>query len=120
MVESHLAHVRIAAVAVAPQAQQIADLIEGEAQLARAADKPQPAHVICGIVPIAAFAPINAGDEINGFVVADHLGGDARRLCCVADVHQRSSSSSEGVLTFLLWEGLASLSMITKQRGAEL
>lgn len=55
-------HIRAGAVTVAPEFQQVANALNGKAEIARPADEAQPVQVGLVIVAIVALAPAGGGD----------------------------------------------------------
>ena len=76
-----------AALLVAPELEQFADALEGKAEIARAANEEQTVNVGIAIVPVSAVRAARLRDQADGFVVADHFGGDAGSLGGLSDVH---------------------------------
>ena len=64
---------------VLPQPEQLADLLDREAEVARMADEAQRVDLRVGVLAIARVGALRLGKEADALVVADHLGRDARR-----------------------------------------
>src|SRR3954468_4600175 len=88
VLESNALHLRIATLAVAPEAKKIADLLDREAKIPRPAGEAKPMNVLRTIEPIAARLAVRGWNEIHGLVVADHLSRNARGLRSLSDVHE--------------------------------
>lgn len=83
------------ATAIFPQAQQVPDFTEGETQVAGTADEGEAMDVFVAIVAIIARAAGGGGDKADGFVMANHFGGDAGGAGCVADLHAENLRSEK-------------------------
>src|SRR5687768_733713 len=70
---------------VAPEVEKLADLVHREAKRSGAPYEPKRMHVCCGIDAIVPHRPRCLGDQLKGFVVANHLGRDARKLRSAAN-----------------------------------
>src|SRR6185312_6807357 len=81
------------AAAIAPQPQQLADFLDGKAEVAGAADEAEAVQVVGAVVAVVGVAAVRGRDEADGFVVADHLGGDPGPTAGFADLHFSSSRS---------------------------
>ena len=75
------------ALAVAPEAEQVADFVDGKAEVAGAADEAEPVDVVVALVAVIAVAPVGGGDQADRLVVTDHLGRDASGAGRIADLH---------------------------------
>src|SRR3954447_22085834 len=78
VLESDTLHLRIAALAVAPEAKQVPDLLNREPEVSRPANEAKPMNVLRAIEPIAARLAVRGWNEIHRLVVTDHLGRNAR------------------------------------------
>src|SRR5690242_10776058 len=78
VLESDALHLRIAALAVAPEAKQVPDLLDREPKISCPANEAKPMKVLRAIVPVAARLSVSGWNEIDRLVVADHLGRNAR------------------------------------------
>src|SRR3546814_1111461 len=76
--------------AVRPQAEQRADVLDREAEIARVGDEAQAVDVGLRIVAIAAVAARRRRDQADLLVMADHPLRDRARLRGLADIHSRS------------------------------
>src|SRR3546814_1842853 len=62
-------------------------LFRSKLKVARPADKAQRMHVVFGVDPVSCLGARYRRGEVDRLVVADHLGGDARFRCGLANVH---------------------------------
>src|SRR5690606_8155098 len=85
--------VRAVARAIVPEAEQLRDLRDGEAEVAGAAHEAQAMHVGLAVVAIARRRSARGRDQARLLVVADHLGRNARRPGGFADVHAEASTA---------------------------
>lgn len=89
------------AVAVAPEPEQPAYLLDREAQVARVGDEAQRVDIGLRIVAVSAVAARRRGDEPDLPIMADHPLRDAARLCGHADVHNVTRLSRSALVTTL-------------------
>src|SRR5690606_33603070 len=87
MGRGNLLYIGAGATAILPKAQQSGGLIKGEAEIAGALDEPQDVDFVRAIASIIAVGPQWRFDEADLFVIADHLGGNARFTGGLADIH---------------------------------
>src|SRR3546814_3949675 len=80
--------------AIAPQGEDFADLLHGKLKVARPADKAQRMNVVFGVDPVSCLGARYSRDEVDRLAVADHLGGEARIRCGLANVHGLPSAHS--------------------------
>ena len=68
---------------VAPEPEQMPDLLHVKPEISGTADEPETVDVVRGVVPVAARLAIRGRNESDRLVVANHLGGNARRFGCL-------------------------------------
>ena len=73
---------------VLPEAQQAADLFDREPEVPGPPDELQRVHVLLGVLPVACVGACGRRQQVDAFVVPDHLGRDAGGRCRFADVHE--------------------------------
>ena len=81
----------LGAAAVAPQRQQLVHLLDRESQVARAAHETQRVQLVVAVDAVSRLGAQRRADQSDAFVVADHLGGNARGLGGLSDVHHVGS-----------------------------
>ncbi len=70
---------------IVDQVEQLADVVEGEAELATVPDEGQPVEVPPVVAPLVAFAAQRLGHEADPLVIAHRLDLRARPLRELAD-----------------------------------
>src|SRR3546814_4370437 len=85
--------------AVRPQAEQRADVLDREAEIARVGDEAQAVDVGLRIVAIAAVAARRRRDQADLLVMADHPLRDRARLRGLADIHSFTALSRNALST---------------------
>lgn len=102
---------------VAPKRQKRAHFFQREAEVARSANELQHRHIGLAIVPIAVAASRRWFQQLNAFVIPDHLGGYAGPLCGLTNIHGPVFSREFSVLTLPLWEGAGCVARQTRSAG---
>src|SRR5512146_942072 len=108
---------------VAPQTQELLDLLDGESEVARLADEAQGMHVGRRVSPVAGICPHRLLNESDSLVVADHLRRHSRMPGRLSDVHlgrvhdfspvaRQRRSMSAFVTTLTLLNAIAAPAMI--------
>lgn len=87
------------AVAIVPQSQQRADVLDREAQIARVRDEAEAVHVGIGIIAIPAVAAERRRDQADRLIMADHPLRDAARLRCWPDFHSLARFNRNALVT---------------------
>lgn len=87
MSESKRSDICAVAMLVAPKFEEVRNLVEGESKVAGAANKAQPLHVGHFVVAVAAGGATDGRQQAGRFIIADHLGGYARRLSGAPYIH---------------------------------
>ena len=62
-------HVRAGAITIPPQGDEFRDLLDGEAEVAGAADEAEGGNVVPRVHPVPGFGPDGPRDQSNGLVV---------------------------------------------------
>ena len=65
-------HIGARSAPVLPQGEQLADLVDPEPEIARAADELQCVDIALGIIAVAGIASRRRRDEPNLFIMSDH------------------------------------------------
>ncbi len=73
---------------VAPERQQLADLVDWKTKVAGAGDEPQSMHITGRIIPILRIRSQRLWRQPDLFIVAHHPRAETCRGGCLADVHQ--------------------------------
>jgi len=95
------------AVLVAPELQELVDVIDREPQRSRFLYESQFVHIALVEHSVAARAPSGCAEQPPIFIVADHLGRNSRKLRRLSDPHDCDFPPPSG-LTFQPLEGSAS------------
>ena len=73
---------------VAPERQQLADLVDRKAKVTGPGDEPQSMHVVGLVIPVLRVRSQRLRRQPDLFIMAHHPRTEPRRGCRLADVHQ--------------------------------
>lgn len=96
-------HVGAGALAVAPEAEQVADAVDGKAEVPGASNECEAMHVGGVEMPVVAGLPARRGNQPDRLIVPDHLDRDTRPTRGLADLHGFEMISRHA-LTLPRWE----------------
>src|SRR5687767_13318148 len=82
---------------VGPQAEKLADKLHRESKFSGPAHECEAVNVALTVIAIPALTPIRGRNETCGFVIADHLGGNARGFGSSADIHRSQSFDAKSL-----------------------
>ena len=109
--------VRARPAAVLPQAEQLPDLLDRKAEVARAPDELQSPDLALVVIAITRIAPGGGRDDADLLIMADHAFADAARRRDVADLHSRTPRRrSELPITVTELSDIAAPAMIGDSR----
>src|SRR6478735_1272882 len=87
VIEREALDIRAGARSIAPERNKLADLLDGESEVACASYEAQIVHVALGIDSITRLRANGLGDQTDTFIIADHLGRNTRGLGGLPDIH---------------------------------
>ena len=90
-------HIGAGTCLIPPQRQQLAHLRHRKAQGSRPPQEAQRLHIAIRIAPVAGRTPPSRRNKANAFIVSEHLGRDAGRRRCLANVHAGWPNAGPGL-----------------------
>ena len=94
-------HFGAGALAVAPQPEEIANILDRKAEVARIGDEAQAVDIGIGLIAIAAVPARRRRDQADLLIMADHPLRDAARLRGRADIHSFTRLRRSALATML-------------------